>query len=63
MRALGLVVLVSCAGNPTQRAPTIAPMPDFALSDVNPASPTSGQLVKPSALRGKVSGWYFTHSG
>lgn len=37
--------------------------PDFALLDVNPGSPTAGQRVGPSTLRGKVSGWYFTHSG
>jgi len=62
VRTLGLVLLFSC-GAPAPRTPTIAALPDFALSDVNPASPTSGQLVMPSALRGKVSGWYFTHSG
>lgn len=35
------------------------PMPDFALVDQNPASPTSGEDVSPRDYLGKVSGWYF----
>lgn len=47
---------------PKQTAPTVSPLPDFTLLDVNPGSTTSGQQVGPLTLRGKVSGWYFTHS-
>lgn len=36
--------------------------PDWALTDVNPASPTAGEVVSPSDLRGQVSLWYFAHS-
>lgn len=36
--------------------------PDFALLDVNPASPTSGQQVSPRNFQGRVSAWYFGHS-
>jgi hypothetical protein len=51
----------SCQPMSTSR-PTGEPMPEFSLSDVNPASPTSGQAIGPSTLRGKVTGWYFGHS-
>ncbi|MDP3505931.1 MAG: hypothetical protein Q8S33_36650 [Myxococcales bacterium] len=55
---------LACAPLPaTQPAPTATPLPDFTLLDVNPASATSGQQVGPGTLRGKVSGWYFTHTG
>lgn len=47
---------------PLKPAPTVEPLPSFELADVNPASATSGQSVGPLALRGKVTGWYFTHS-
>lgn len=65
MRSLLLGLLfVACAPAPrTPATPSIQPLPDFALVDVNPGSPTAGQTVGPSALRGKVTGWYFTHSG
>jgi hypothetical protein len=59
MAVLGL----ACAPMaPKQTAPTVSPLPDFTLLDVNPDSTTSGQRVGPLVLRGKVSGWYFTHS-
>lgn len=37
--------------------------PDFSLADLHPGTPTSGQLVGPSAFRGDVSGYYFTNPG
>lgn len=56
-------VLFSCSPMMTQKpAPTVEPLPSFELADVNPASATSGQSIGPLALRGKVTGWYFTHS-
>jgi hypothetical protein len=38
-------------------------MPDFALTDVNPASPTHDQQVSPRDYLGKVSAWYFGRAG
>ncbi|MBL9037194.1 MAG: hypothetical protein JNG84_01645 [Archangium sp.] len=37
-------------------------MPDFTLTDVNPASMTAGQPVSVRSLQGRVSAWYFTHT-
>lgn len=34
-------------------------MPDFSLTDVNPASPTANQGVSPRDYLDQVSGWYF----
>jgi hypothetical protein len=39
-----------------------APLPTFALVDVNPASPTSMKRVSPQDYDGRVSAWYFGHS-
>lgn len=39
-----------------------AVVPDFSLLDVNPNSPTSGQMVSPRDYLMKVSGWYFGHA-
>lgn len=36
-----------------------APMPDFALVDVNPSSATADQEVSPRDFLNQVSGWYF----
>jgi hypothetical protein len=36
-----------------------APMPDFALVDVNPDSATHDQSVSPRDYLEQVSGWYF----
>ena len=38
------------------------PMPDFSLTDVNPASPTNEQAVSPRDYLQQVSAWYFGHS-
>jgi hypothetical protein len=37
------------------------PLPDFALSDVNPAT-NPGRPVSPRDYLGQVSAWYFIHS-
>jgi len=36
-----------------------APMPDFAIQDVNSTSATYQQNVSPRQLQDNVSGWYF----
>jgi hypothetical protein len=36
-----------------------APMPDFALVDVNQSSATANQEVSPRDYLQQVSGWYF----
>lgn len=36
--------------------------PDFALPDVNPATPTFAQPVSPRDYLQQVSGWYFTYA-
>ncbi len=36
--------------------------PDFSLEDVNPTSPTYGQVVSPRDLLETVTGWYFAHA-
>lgn len=62
---LGVLLLLAACGSPqmTMRPPDGgAALPTFALVDVNPASATSGQRVGPETFRGKVSGWYFTHT-
>ena len=37
-------------------------VPEFALVDVNPSSPTFGQTVSPGDYDGQVSAYYFIHS-
>lgn len=37
-------------------------MPDFAVPDVNPASPRFSQDVSPRDYLGQISAWYFGHS-
>ena len=39
-----------------------SPMPDFTLTDVNPASPTKDQGVSPRDYLQQVSAWYFGHA-
>jgi hypothetical protein len=38
------------------------PLPDFALTDQNPGSPTAGMPVSLSGQRGAISAWYFATS-
>jgi hypothetical protein len=37
-------------------------VPDFALVDLNTASPTHGHTISPREHKGHVSGWYFIHA-
>ena len=39
-----------------------SPMPDFTLTDVNPASATKDQGVSPRDYLQQVSAWYFGHA-
>ncbi len=39
-----------------------AAMPDFTLTDVNPASSTGNRPVSPRDYLEQVSGWYFGHA-
>jgi hypothetical protein len=43
-------------------AAPVGPVPDFALPDVNAASPSFQKDVSPRDFLGKVSAWYFGHS-
>lgn len=37
-------------------------VPDFALVDLNTASPTHGHTITPRDYKKRVSGWYFIHA-
>ena len=37
-------------------------VPDFALVDLNTASPTHGHTISPRDYKKRVSGWYFIHA-
>jgi hypothetical protein len=39
-----------------------APATNWALEDVNATSPTFGEVISPTDLRGQVSVWYFGHA-
>lgn len=56
---LALLGLAACQPPPAR---TGAKVSEFALTDVNPSSPRSGQPVAPHDYAGKVSAWYFGHS-
>lgn len=71
----GLLLLAGVAGcgkdlgqNPpsgtplTGAASLVGEVPNFALTDVNPTSPTYNQPVSPRDELGKVSAWYFGHA-
>ena len=64
--ALALATLLGCSWNDDVAQPVAAPganaVPDFGLLDVNPTSPTAGQVVSPRDYLGSVSAWYFGHS-
>jgi hypothetical protein len=63
LRALSLALTVACAGSdPGGAADLEGPGPDFALQDVNPASPTVGEPVSPRDHLDQVSAWYFGHA-
>lgn len=55
-------LLVACGPVASTSKPSVEPLAAFELTDVNPASRSAGQQIGPVALRGKVSGWYFTHT-
>jgi hypothetical protein len=48
---------------PDPGGPTLGQVaPEFALVDVNPASPSTATEVAPSDSLGRVSVWYFGHA-
>jgi hypothetical protein len=61
MRSLALPTLTLVALAACQPAASEL-VPDFSLTDVNPASARAGQAVGPRDYAGKVTGWYFGHS-
>jgi len=64
LAASALLLAVACsppAAPPVDAGDGVAP--DWSLVDVNTASARSTQSVSPSDYRGKVSAWYFGHSG
>ncbi|MFH1464168.1 MAG: hypothetical protein ABIO70_07265 [Pseudomonadota bacterium] len=64
MRASILVSLALLPAGCPARLPfdTAEPVPDFALRDVNPTSPTFDDPVSVRGQLGRVSAWYFGHS-
>ena len=46
----------------TDDTATTAPVPDFALVDLNLDSARYGEVVSPRDYLERVSGWYFIHS-
>lgn len=62
--AAALLAGASCGDDPGPSQPgggpaPAAPVPDFALRDVNPTSPTYDREVSPRDHLGRVSAWYF----
>lgn len=60
-----LLVLAACGGSssaPPGDVDVGELAPDFALEDVNSASPTALEAVTPRDYLGKVSAWYFGHA-
>ncbi|MBL8921876.1 MAG: hypothetical protein JNJ54_23695 [Myxococcaceae bacterium] len=58
------LLVVACgpvATSPPKAQSAVEPAA-LSLADVNPGSPMAGQQVGPTSFRGKVSGWYFTHT-
>ncbi|MGH7163515.1 MAG: hypothetical protein ACREID_08520 [Planctomycetota bacterium] len=50
-----LLLAAACGGS----GPTVAPVPEFQLEDVNPNSPSYTALVSPRAYLSFCSTWYF----
>ena len=58
-------LLVGCGGSsstPPGNVDVGTAAPDFALQDVNDASPTAAQTVSPRDFLAKVSAYYFGHA-
>jgi hypothetical protein len=63
-RVFTLFLLLGSSSGCVPKAPVAGdePLPPFSLVDVNPHSTTFGMRVGPENYRGRVTGWYFTHS-
>lgn len=62
MHILPLLGLLACTSGDGLPLPPFEPVPDFALEDVNPTSPSFETLVSPRDRIGQVSVWYFGHA-
>ena len=58
----GGMVYMADSGEPESTLDRTVPMPNFSLVDKNPNSPDIGEYFGPRQFRGKISGWYFSHS-
>ena len=58
----GGMAFMADAGEPESSLDRTVPMPNFSLEDKNPNSPDIGDYFEPRQFRGKISGWYFSHS-
>lgn len=54
-----LAMLAGCGEQLLEPLPLLTIAPDWGLYDVNPGSPTHGQVVTPRKQLDKVSAWYF----
>ncbi|MBK7672794.1 MAG: hypothetical protein IPJ24_15625 [bacterium] len=59
---VALAVMATACGDDDPAVPGTSAVPDFAVLDVNPASPTGAQVVSPRDYLQKVSAWYFGHA-
>lgn len=61
-----VLLLAACGGSSSKPPPGDVDVgylaPDFALEDVNPASPTAAEVVSPRDYVGRVSAYYFGHA-
>jgi hypothetical protein len=61
LAALALLV-AGCGDDLSGPQPGSGAMPEFSLSDVNPASATYEHAVSPRSYTDGISGWYFGHA-
>ena len=63
LSCLSAFALTSCGKDtPDPVKPHTVNVTDFALTDLNAASPLAGQPVSPHQFTGKISAWYFGHA-
>lgn len=58
----GGMLTLADSGEPESALDRSVPMPNFSLEDKNPNSPDVGEFFEPRQFRGKITGWYFSHS-
>ena len=59
-----LLLATACGSGGSGTTLIVSPLapPEVHVLDVNPNSPTSGELVSPRQKLGMVSAWYFGHA-